>query len=205
MFCLWYIRQFVLKLCKPSSETWRAAQTQTWFQMMTFLGLLLVGGLLSYMVSYVPSADCGPFRNYTYIYEFLTDEILRLKSNSFVFQAVLYVTKPNSIALILIGLCALVYYLRQKANAQREMVSAYRNMLMWESRDKEFLLKNISCLTEGQWQYNLEGRHVDVDPIISSPSILKYSSYRGHFNEDLIESNPSASSTVIPMAFKELK
>nr|CAI5856321.1 unnamed protein product [Callosobruchus analis] len=180
MFCLWYTRQFVLKLCKPSSETWRAAQTQTWFQMMTFLGLLLVGGLLGYMLSYVPSADCGPFRNYKYIYEFLTDEILQLKKNSFVLKILLYITKPNSIAVILIGLCALVYYLKEKAHAQQELVTAYRNMLLWESRDKEFLLKNISFLTEGKWQYNLEGRHVDIDPVISSPGILKNYKYQGN-------------------------
>lgn len=48
----WYIRySTVIYLCKPSAKTWRAAQTSTWFLVMTFLSLLCIGGLVGYIIS----------------------------------------------------------------------------------------------------------------------------------------------------------
>ncbi|PSN57177.1 hypothetical protein C0J52_01475 [Blattella germanica] len=40
--------------------------------------------------------------------------------------------------------------------AQRRMVNILREMLVLEARDKEFLLRSISRVTEGQWMYNLK-------------------------------------------------
>lgn len=52
LLVMWYVRTIiVLKFCRPSSKTWRAAQTTTWFLMMSFLSLLLVLALLGYIIT----------------------------------------------------------------------------------------------------------------------------------------------------------
>ncbi|CAG9767322.1 unnamed protein product [Ceutorhynchus assimilis] len=160
LFLCWYIRfGIVMVLCKPSSKTWRAAQTSTWFLAMTFLSMILIGGLLGYIVSYIPvSKDCGPFRNYDYIYELVTEGVFRLKTNSSVWWVVLYATKPGVIALILIFLSAKVYYSKAQACAQKEIVEQCRNMLIWSAKDKEYYYALISRVTKGQWQYRFHDR-----------------------------------------------
>lgn len=48
---IWYIQKvFLLKLCVPSSRSWRAAQTQTVFLILTFLSLLLILAVHGYMI-----------------------------------------------------------------------------------------------------------------------------------------------------------
>ncbi|KAJ8963031.1 hypothetical protein NQ314_005603 [Rhamnusium bicolor] len=179
LLLIWYVRKLVvLKFCKPSSKSWRAAQTTAWFLMMAFLSLLLVMGLLGYIMTYIPTTSCGPFRGYDYMYEIVTLGMFNLRKGNSVWKILLFITKPGFIALVLIALCVRVYYLRAKAHAQRGIVAMYREMLMWESRDKEFLLQNISLVTKGQWQYKLqEGR--ELDPISSSQSVPAYRGSEG--------------------------
>lgn len=40
-----------------------------------------------------------------------------------------------------------VYYLRAKAEASKQMVRILREMLVWQARDKEFLVKTFSSAT----------------------------------------------------------
>lgn len=52
LFITFYVKELILlKCCKPSTKTWRATRTVTWFLMITFIGLLLVIGLLGYILS----------------------------------------------------------------------------------------------------------------------------------------------------------
>jgi hypothetical protein len=41
-----------------------------------------------------------------------------------------------------------VYYLRAKAEASKQMVRILREMLAWQARDKEFLLKTFSTASD---------------------------------------------------------
>lgn len=171
LFLIWYIRQFgVLCLCKPSSKTWRAAQTTTWFLVMTFLSFLLVGGFLGYVISYVPlSSSCGPFRNYVYFIDVITHGILNLKSNSTLWSILLYITKPGVIALIIIALGALVYILRAKANAQKDTVAQYREILKWSAKDKEFYYFLISKITDGEYLHKFNDK--SINPELHPPNL----------------------------------
>ncbi|XP_050297995.1 transmembrane channel-like protein 3 isoform X2 [Anthonomus grandis grandis] len=155
LFLTWYIRLFIaLFLCRPSAKTWRAAQTSTWFLVMTFLSFTVITGVLGYIISSIQtSKECGPFRNYDHIYEIVTLGMLQLKKNSTIWTVVLYITKPGVIALILLFLSAKVYYSRAQANAQKEIVAQCRNMLVWSAKDKEYYYSMISKVTKGQWQY----------------------------------------------------
>ncbi|XP_018570841.1 transmembrane channel-like protein 3 isoform X2 [Anoplophora glabripennis] len=181
LLIMWYVRKtIVLKFCRPSSKTWRAAQTTTWFLMMSFLSLLLVMGLLGYIITSTPTTNCGPFRDYDYVYEIVTFGLLQLREHSKVLNILLFVTKPGFIALVLIALCGRVYYIRAKAQAQRGIVAIYREMLVWEARDKEFLLQKIALVTKGEWKYKLqEGR--EHNPITSQKGAPRLKGLQGDF------------------------
>lgn len=169
IFVTWYLRKFVaLKLCKPSATSWRAGQTRTWFLMMVCAALLVISGVYGYLIVYVPTSKCGPFRNYNFFHEILTQGILSLEQDHIILKILLYTTKSEFIALILMGLSSRVYYLRCKSIAQAEVVKMYREMLVMESKDKEYLLHNISEVTKGQWQYKL---HAERDPINLTPEV----------------------------------
>ena len=48
-----------------------------------------------------------------------------------------------------------VYYLRAKSKARRAMVKILQEMLFMESQDKEFLLSNITKVTQGKdWLFD---------------------------------------------------
>ncbi|KAF5294394.1 hypothetical protein FQR65_LT10759 [Abscondita terminalis] len=160
----WYIRRTcVLHFCEPSSKSWRSSQTQTLFLILSFLSLLLVLITFGYIMVEVQTSNCGPFRDYKYIYEIVLKGIFQLEQNNVFWKILMYLTKPGVVALILVGMCVVVYYFRAKAVAQKGMVNILREMLLLEAKDKEFLLKTISKVTEGQWQYELP-KHELINP-----------------------------------------
>ncbi|KAL1497386.1 hypothetical protein ABEB36_008365 [Hypothenemus hampei] len=178
LFITWYIRySVVLFLCKPSTKSWRAAQTSTWFLFMIFISLLCIGVLIGYIISYIQTSEsCGPFNDYEHIYEIITIGVLQLRTNSTVWAVVLFVTKPGVIALIAIFLCAAIYYARAKANSQKEIVKQCRNMLTWSAKDKEYLNSLAFQVTKGQWQYQLQDK--TFNPHLFDPSLTNHFDYR---------------------------
>ncbi|XP_044760609.1 transmembrane channel-like protein 5 [Coccinella septempunctata] len=171
MFLTWHLKKFyVLKLCKPSTKAWRAYQTQTWFLTLTFLTHLATGGSILFILLKIPATNCGPFQGHDYIYQVI---LLQFDNATFIpFRLVAYLIKPGVISLIIIALCARVYYVREKANAQRDMVKILRNMLVWEAKDKKFLLQSIANVTKEEYQYEQEFRH--EDPYTTMPRIERF-------------------------------
>lgn len=96
----------------------------------------------------VEAPTCGPFRSYKYIYEIIINGLLHLEQNSVFWRILIYFTKPGVITLIFLALCVRVYYLKAKTLAQKEMVCMLKDMLTWETKDKEFLLEHISKVTQ---------------------------------------------------------
>ncbi|KAB0793664.1 hypothetical protein PPYR_13284 [Photinus pyralis] len=153
----WYIRRTcTLKFCKPYSKSWKAAQTQTLFLILSFLSLLLVIITLGYIVVDVKSSACGPMRNYTYMYELILKGIFQLEQHNVFWRILMYFTKPGAVALMLLAMCVVVYYLRAKAIAQKGIVDILRDMLVLEAKDKEFLLRTFSKVAD---QCNLPNEH----------------------------------------------
>ncbi|KAK5640704.1 hypothetical protein RI129_009251 [Pyrocoelia pectoralis] len=118
----WYIyRTCTLKFCEPYSKSWKAAQTQTLFLILSFLSLLLVIITLGYIVVDVEASKCGPLRNYSFMYELILKGIFQLEQHNVFWKVLMYVTKPGAVALILLAMCVAVYYLRAKTLAQKEL------------------------------------------------------------------------------------
>lgn len=156
LFITFYIKKLgVLNNCEPSVRPWRAAQTQTLFLVLSFIASLIVLILLGYVVVQVDSSQCGPFHAYSYPYEMILDMFQVERKNMFM-TVIKFIVKPGVTAGILLAMCVGVYYLRAKSQAHRSMVNILREMLVLEAKDKEFLLRSISRVTEGQWMYNLK-------------------------------------------------
>lgn len=187
MFLTFYLKKYhVLKLCKPSTKAWRASQTQTWFLTLTFLTLLATGGTLLFILFRIPATKCGPFADNEYFYQVILSQFE--KSRFIPFKLLGYLMKPGVIFLIIIALCARLYYVREKANAQRNMVKMLRNMLIWESKDKEFLLKNITNITKGEFQYDAQNNRLE-DPYLTMPKIYRAQSSHSESTEIPTSSN----------------
>ncbi|XP_067006648.1 transmembrane channel-like protein 5 isoform X2 [Anabrus simplex] len=161
MFITFYIKKIgVLKNCQPSVRSWRAAQTQTVFLVLSFLSLLGVIIAYGYILTQVKASNCGPFRGYDNMYQMILEELFQLKQDSDFFKFIMFFTKPGVVAGILVAMCVGVYYLRAQSKAQEHMVNILQEMLIVEAKDKEFLLTNLSKVTRGTCVSQMRpGRH----------------------------------------------
>lgn len=76
--------------------------------------------------------------------------ILKLKEGQVFWKIFTSFTKPAFVGGILLTMCVTVYYLRAKAHSQIAKVKLLKEMLYLEAKDKEFLLGNISRLSQGK-------------------------------------------------------
>ncbi|KDR19382.1 Transmembrane channel-like protein 5 [Zootermopsis nevadensis] len=155
MFITFYVKKIgLLNSCQPSARPWRAAQTHTLFLVLSFIATLAVLILLGYIITQVESSSCGPFCAHKYPYEMILD-MLQVQENNGFLQFVRFLVKPGVIGGILLAMCVGVYFLRAKSYEHRDMVLLLKEMLVLEAKDKEFLLDNISKVTNGRWDFNL--------------------------------------------------
>ncbi|XP_032684333.1 transmembrane channel-like protein 5 isoform X2 [Odontomachus brunneus] len=140
-----YIKKYELERCyQRPSQPWRAAQTQTLFLALAFLGIIGVLLIIGYIISNVKSNGCGPFRNHSYAWDFIVDGMLALKRDSGFWSVVSELARPVTGAAILIGMCVAVYCLRAKVKASKEMLQILSEMLLLQSQDKQFLMKSFT-------------------------------------------------------------
>ncbi|XP_039300812.1 transmembrane channel-like protein 5 [Nilaparvata lugens] len=137
--------------CAPSSSSnWRSAQAQTLFLVLSFISLLAVLMNLGYIITSVKTSDCGPLKGSVYMYERILEGVFQLRHGNDFWAFIMFLRKPGVVAGLLLSMCGGVYYLREKSLAQMKMVEILRGMLVAESKDKEFLLTQISLLTGGR-------------------------------------------------------
>lgn len=140
-----YIKRYELKKCyQQSLQPWRAAQTQTLFLALAFIGMIIMLFTIGYVITNVKSDDCGPFRNYSHTWDFIINGILSLKRDSKFWSIVSELARPVTGAAILIGMCIAVYCLRAKTEASKEMLQILSNMVLLQSQDKQFLMKSFT-------------------------------------------------------------
>ncbi|XP_015111928.1 transmembrane channel-like protein 5 [Diachasma alloeum] len=152
MILTFYIKKFgLMRHCEPPSTPWRAAQTHTLFLALAFLGMTGTLTALGYVITSVESNSCGPFRNYHYTWHAIIEEVLNLGRDSRLWTVISNFARPGVGAAILIVMIMTVYCLRAKAQASREMVQILREMLVLQSRDKDFLLNEFSKVADEEW------------------------------------------------------
>ncbi|XP_011870083.1 PREDICTED: transmembrane channel-like protein 5 isoform X1 [Vollenhovia emeryi] len=139
-----YVKRYELKrYYQRPSRPWRAAQTQTLFLALAFLGIIVVLFTIGYIITNVRSDECGPFRDHLHTWDFIVDGMLALKRDSPFWSVVSKLARPVTGAVILIAMCIAVYCLRAKAEASKEMLRILSDMLLLQSQDKQFLLKSF--------------------------------------------------------------
>ncbi|XP_026829276.1 transmembrane channel-like protein 5 isoform X3 [Ooceraea biroi] len=144
-----YVKKYQLRKCyQQPSQPWRAAQTQTLFLALAFLGMIGVLLTIGYVLTNVESNDCGPFRDHVHTWDFIVDGILFLKRDSAFWNVVTELARPVTGAAILVGMCIAVYCLRAKAEASKEMLQILSDMLLMQSQDKQFLMKSLAKLAD---------------------------------------------------------
>lgn len=175
MILTFYIKKLGLfKYCEMPPRTWRAAQTHALALALVFLGMVLVLGALGFIITNIPTNNCGPFRGNNYTWEAVIEKVIRLDKKSTLMTIVREITKPGIIASVLIAMRWVfvnaiyiywvsrqwninllmiyyfgffstgVYYLRAKSQADKKMVQILRDMLVSQSRDKQFLIKRYT-------------------------------------------------------------
>ncbi|XP_026333036.1 transmembrane channel-like protein 3 isoform X2 [Hyposmocoma kahamanoa] len=155
LLLLFYVKQqCALRACQPAGKIWRASQTHTVLYMLVTLSLFttLFGfGSLFFKIS---SQKCGPFREYKYVYEVLSEGVLGLSNHAMLHRMLAFTTRPGVIAFVILSLGVAVYYMRAKALAQNSMVQILRQMLVLQAKDKDFLLAAIAKVSNGEWLYS---------------------------------------------------
>ncbi|XP_043485882.1 transmembrane channel-like protein 1 [Polistes fuscatus] len=134
----------LLNYCEPPSRPWRAAQTQTLFLALSFIGIISILIMIGYIITNVRSDECGPFRGHNYTWEYVVDGVLELKRDSGFWILISELSRPSIGAAILIAMSVGVYWLRAKAQANKEMLVILQDMLMLHARDKQFLFAKIT-------------------------------------------------------------
>ncbi|EFN87366.1 transmembrane channel-like protein 5 isoform X2 [Harpegnathos saltator] len=169
MIVIFYIKKYELERCyQRPSQPWRAAQTQTLFLALAFLGIIGVLLTIGYIISNVESNDCGPFRNHSYTWDFIVDGMLSLKRDSRFWSVVSELARPATGAAILIGMCVAVYCLRAKVKASKEMLQILSEMCLLQSQDKQFLIKSFANLA------NKGSRSVTSDSTHSGINFIRH-------------------------------
>jgi hypothetical protein len=93
----------LLTYCEPPSKFWRAAQTQTLFLALTFLGMISAITVLSYVVINVDSHSCGPFAGKNYTWELVVERVFHVKRDSTFWNTLDEIANPGTgIALLII-------------------------------------------------------------------------------------------------------
>ncbi|XP_020300495.1 transmembrane channel-like protein 1 isoform X2 [Pseudomyrmex gracilis] len=140
-----YVKTYELKKCyQPPSRPWQAAHMQTLFLAVAFVAMICVLLIIGYVITFVKSSDCGPFKDFSHTWDFIVDGILSLRRGNGFWNIVSEIARPITSTVILIGMCVAVYCLRAKAKASKEMLHILSDMLLMHSQDKQFLIKTLA-------------------------------------------------------------
>lgn len=151
MILIFYFKKYGLrKYYEPLSRPWRAAQTETLFLALAFLGMVSVLTALGYIISYIESDDCGPFRAHDSAWDFVINGIFSLEKDSQTRKVLSELMSPATGTAVLVSMCIGVYWLRAKVEASKEMLHILREMLIMQSRDKEFLMRSLTKISTGR-------------------------------------------------------
>ncbi|KAK7483769.1 hypothetical protein BaRGS_00024985 [Batillaria attramentaria] len=131
-----------LKACPPAEKPARASRTNHFFMIILLIAFFLCSvpvGFVFYNMS--PSQGCGPFRTYSKMYYALTTTVDSWPSTAESIYEL--ITSPAITGTVIIFLILMIYYCSTLANAHKDMSDLFREQLVMEGRDKQFLLVKL--------------------------------------------------------------
>lgn len=100
-----YVKTYELKKCyQPPSRPWQAAHMQTLFLAVAFVAMICVLLIIGYVITFVKSSDCGPFKDFSHTWDFIVDGILSLRRGNGFWNIVSEIARPITSTVILIGM-----------------------------------------------------------------------------------------------------
>ncbi|KAI1886465.1 hypothetical protein AGOR_G00196030 [Albula goreensis] len=145
LLLVFYIKKFVLfHCCVPAQRSFRGSQSSVLFHFTLLLGLLIAVVTLSFNVTMrTSSQDCGPFVNYSSIFNMTSSCVGTLPSP--VQRTIHYFTSEAfALPLILAEIVVLTSFVSQ-GRANRKAIERLKEMLIMCSADKRYLVKKHSA------------------------------------------------------------
>ncbi|XP_076451934.1 transmembrane channel-like protein 7 isoform X2 [Babylonia areolata] len=131
-----------LKACPPAQQPYRASRTNTFFMMILLVAFFLCSVPVGYtFYSLEPSHGCGPFRIYSSMYNSITTTVDNWPTTARSIYEL--ITSPAVTGPVIIFLCLMIYYCSVLAKAHRNMSDMFREQLVMEGRDKQFLALKV--------------------------------------------------------------
>ncbi|XP_054247287.1 transmembrane channel-like protein 7 [Indicator indicator] len=143
-FFVFYVKKISLKHTrKPAARPIRASSSNFFFLVVLLIGLVLAFVPLGISIAYIPSSKaCGPFRTFNTSWAVVPDTILGFPK---ALQQVLYGIASEAFAVpFFMVMCLVMFYFIALAGAHKRVVEQLREQLVMESRDKLFLIKQIT-------------------------------------------------------------
>jgi transmembrane channel-like protein len=157
-FLIFYLKKFTcLTNCTPSPVVYKASKSKSLFMSVLLLGFVVSIVPVAYSVAeLLPSMNCGPFRGYNTVWEYVIETFERFPNilREFVFILGTSIFAVPAFAVLLFFL----YYYWAVATANRHMVTVLKNQLVLEGNDKQFLLNRLSAFIR-QHQKRCERRN----------------------------------------------
>ncbi|KAL8600899.1 hypothetical protein ACOMHN_045036 [Nucella lapillus] len=136
----------VLKACPPAQQPYRVSRSNTFFMLILLVAFFLCTVPVGYtLYNMEPSHGCGPFRNYSYMYYAITTTVEGWPATARALYQL--IVSPAVTAPLIIFLCLLIYYCSVLSAAHKNMSDMFREQLVMEGRDKQFLMARVKTLS----------------------------------------------------------
>uniref|UniRef100_A0A3B4YBT7 Transmembrane channel-like protein n=1 Tax=Seriola lalandi dorsalis TaxID=1841481 RepID=A0A3B4YBT7_SERLL len=149
LLVLFYMKKSSLMLnCQASRKPWRASQMTT-----LFISLLWFPSFLIQQTMIKPSAECGPFRNLTTMFQPEKLSAQEMKNSHPILSWLIWVY--NSVVenpLFLFLACGVflmvIYFHTQVVDGQSRIISRLEKQIENEGKDKKFLITQLQAICE---------------------------------------------------------
>ncbi|NWU91796.1 TMC7 protein, partial [Upupa epops] len=143
-FIIFYIKKVsLIYTCKPAARPIRASSANFFFLVVLLIGLILAFVPLGISIAHIPSSKaCGPFRSFNTSWAVVPYTILEFPTG---LQQVLNGIASEAFAVpFFMVICLIMLYFIALAGAHKQVVEQLREQLLLESRDKQFLIRQIT-------------------------------------------------------------
>ncbi|XP_063171182.1 transmembrane channel-like protein 7 [Candoia aspera] len=150
-FIVFYIKKVsLMHTCKPSARPFRASSSNFFFLVVLLIGLILAFIPLGLSMTHIPSSKaCGPFVNFNRSWDVIQHTI---KKFPLTLQRILNGISSETFAMpFFMVTCFIVFWFTALAGAHKRVINQLREQLAMESRDKLFLIQQLTRAQKLRW------------------------------------------------------
>ncbi|XP_063790476.1 transmembrane channel-like protein 7 isoform X2 [Pseudophryne corroboree] len=143
-FIIFYVKKITLmENCRPATRPFRASSSNFFFQVVLLIGLILACVPVGIGIAQIPASKaCGPFLNYNTSWQIIPSTVDQFPEG---LKKTIYVIASESFAVPFFMLsCLVMFYFMALVGAHKRVVEQLQEHLVMESRDKMFLIKQLT-------------------------------------------------------------